>query len=86
MNHKGFLTKLTGKIDSLPFEQIENELTHNQFYRLHDAYRSFAHESNSTGVNFKNKNLRLALASFKDVVQRYKESPLGEGNLYDPLK
>jgi hypothetical protein len=86
MKQKNLLRSLTNRIDSLPFEQIENELTYNQLCRLHDAYRSFAHDSNLTKVNFKNKNLRLALASFRDVVGRYKEAPVGEGNFYDPLK
>lgn len=77
-NSEPLLGKLINNLDSMPFEQVENDLTYKQFMKLHDAYRSFIHESNTSGLNFKNKNLLLALQSANDTMAMYPEAPFGE--------
>jgi hypothetical protein len=86
MSHPAVLNNVIDSLDSLPYMDISNELTYNQYCRLHDAYRSFTHESNQTKLNFNNPVLKFALTSSKDVFLQYKENPIGEGHFYDPLK
>jgi len=61
-------------------------LTYSQFVKLNDAYRSFIHSSNSSGLNFKNKRLLFALESADKTILSYPEAPFGEQEYYDPLK
>ncbi len=72
------LSELFAYFDPLPFEQVENDLTLSQLVKLHDAYRSFAHQSSPGRQNFKNRNLLLAFQAFKDTSGLYSDKPAGE--------
>ena len=72
-------------IDDLHFDVIDNELSWDNFEKLHEAYLTIklSNHKPTNEVNFKNQNLLSSLENPEVHLMRYPES---HAAWYDPLK
>jgi hypothetical protein len=72
-------------LDDLHFDVIDNELSYDDFVKLHEAYLTIklSQSEKTHAINFKNQNLLSSLENPEVHLMRYPES---HAAWYDPLK